>query len=47
VDIAASLFPLVNVIVEYMSEMPNRVGGLYEALPASAKDAISKRDAMP
>jgi hypothetical protein len=44
VDIAASLFPLVNVIVEYMIEMPNRIGGLYDSLPESAKDAIVKRD---
>lgn len=45
VDIAASLFPLVNVIVEYMIEMPNRIDSLYKTLPDSAKDAISKRDA--
>ncbi|MCP4262123.1 MAG: DUF4145 domain-containing protein [Planctomycetes bacterium] len=44
VDIAASLFPLVNVIVEYMIEMPNRIGGLYDSLPKSAKNAIVKRD---
>ena len=44
VDIAGSLFPLVNVIVEYMIEMPNRIGGLFDSLPESAKDAILKRD---
>jgi hypothetical protein len=43
VDIASSLFPLVNVIVEYMIDMPNRISGLYEALPDSAKNAIGKR----
>lgn len=46
VEIAASLFPLVNVIVEYMIELPNRIGGLYNALPDGAKQAIAKRDSQ-
>ncbi|HPL94635.1 MAG TPA: DUF4145 domain-containing protein [Paludibacteraceae bacterium] len=39
-----ALFELINIIVEYMISMPNRVGGLYNRLPAGAKEAIEKRD---
>ena len=45
IDIASNLFLLVNVIVEYMIELPGRIKGLYEDLPANAKEAIAKRDA--
>ena len=45
IDIASNLFPLVNVIVEYMIELPGRIKGLYEDLPVKAKEAIAKRDA--
>jgi hypothetical protein len=42
--LAAQLFPLVNVIVEYMIALPLRVSGLFENLPPGAKAAIEKRD---
>ncbi len=45
VNVAGSLFSLVNIIVEYTIEIPGRIDGLYDGLPDSAKDAIAKRDA--
>jgi putative lipoic acid-binding regulatory protein len=39
-----TLFELINIIVEYMIAMPNRVGSLYSKLPVGAKEAIEKRD---
>ena len=39
-----TLFELINVIVDYMIAMPQRVSGLYNKLPAGAKEAIEKRD---
>jgi Domain of unknown function (DUF4145) len=44
VDTAASLFDLVNLIVERMIALPKKVGAMYDALPASALAAITKRD---
>lgn len=43
-DTAARLFPLVNLIVEYMVSMPKKVDGLYDSLPDSSKGAIERRD---
>jgi hypothetical protein len=43
-EVVAQLFELLNIIVEYMIAMPNRVSGIYAGLPAAARDAISKRD---
>lgn len=43
-DTVDSLFELINIIVEYMIAMPNRVGSLYTKLPTGAKEAIEKRD---
>jgi Domain of unknown function (DUF4145) len=43
-QVVAALFSLLNVIVEYMISLPNRVGTLYGALPAGALDQIKKRD---
>jgi hypothetical protein len=42
--VVAQLFELLNIIVEYMIAMPKRVSGIYAGLPATAKDAIAKRD---
>ncbi len=42
--LADKLFPLVNLIVEYMIELPKRTKDLYDALPEGAKAAIAKRD---
>jgi hypothetical protein len=44
-QVVAALFSLLNVIVEYMISLPNRVGTLYGSLPAGALDQITKRDA--
>ena len=38
------LFKLINVIVEYMIDLPKRVGGIYESLPNEKKDGIELRD---
>jgi hypothetical protein len=44
VAIADQLFPLVNVIVEYMIALPKHVAGLYGQLPDGVKTSIDKRD---
>lgn len=47
-DVASKLFPLVNLIVEYMIELPIRVGAIYtDVLPETAREAIDKRDGGP
>jgi hypothetical protein len=43
-EIVGHLFTIINVITEYMISMPNKIGGLYEALPEGALKAIDKRD---
>lgn len=42
--IVATLFALLNVIVEYMVSLPNRVGALYSSLPSGSREQIAKRD---
>jgi len=42
--IATQLFPLVNVIVEYMIALPKHVSELYGQLPDGIKTSIEKRD---
>jgi hypothetical protein len=42
--LAEKLFPLVNLIVEYMIELPKRTKAIYDTLPEGAKTAIAKRD---
>jgi len=44
-QVVGTLFSLLNVIVEYMVSLPNRVGALYKALPTGALEQIQKRDA--
>lgn len=44
VAIAANLFPLINLVVEYQISMPKQVQALYESLPQSALNGIQKRD---
>jgi hypothetical protein len=44
-SVAGQLFVLVNVISEYMIEIPKRIDSLYGSLPEGAKKAIEKRDA--
>jgi hypothetical protein len=43
-QVVAALFSLLNVIVEYMVSLPNRVGTLYGSLPPEALEQIKKRD---
>lgn len=43
-DVAGELFPLVNLIVEYMITLPEKVEDLYQGLPSSSREAIDKRD---
>ena len=43
-DMVASLFDLINVIVEYMIALPKKVSGLYTNLPANALAGIKNRD---
>jgi hypothetical protein len=42
--VVASLFGLLNLIVEHMVTLPNQVNTLYQALPKTALDQIKKRD---
>ena len=46
-EVAASLFPLVNIIVEQMISAPKQIAALYGGLPEGARAAIEKRDGVP
>jgi hypothetical protein len=41
---AVELFTLVNLIVETMIAQPKHIERMYDALPASKREAIEKRD---
>lgn len=43
-ETAMQLFGLLNIIVDYMISMPNRVTGLYDSLPAGKLNGIDDRD---
>jgi hypothetical protein len=43
-EIAQQLFPMINFIVEDRVTRPREVQELYDKLPASAREAIAKRD---
>lgn len=43
-ETVGQLFKLVNVIVEYMIDLPKRVGGIYDSLPDGKKIGIEQRD---
>ena len=43
-DLAASLFPLLNLIVDRMTGEPKRIQEIYCKLPDMALEAIKKRD---
>ena len=45
IAVVSNLYGLINVIIEYMISLPNRVSGMYSALPQSSRDAIDRRDA--
>lgn len=46
VDTARALFGVMNFIVEQQIEQPRKLDELYGKLPASAQDAIAKRDGI-
>ena len=41
---AASLFRLINFVIERMITQPREIHGLYAGLPQTSRDAIDKRD---
>ncbi|MBD2093142.1 DUF4145 domain-containing protein [Microcoleus sp. FACHB-1515] len=43
-DVAASLFDMINFIVEDRITRPNQIQALYSRLPENARSAIQKRD---
>tara|TARA_R110000744_G_C19365902_1_gene561907 strand:+ start:1222 stop:1851 length:630 start_codon:yes stop_codon:yes gene_type:complete len=43
-ETVGQLFKLVNVIVEYMINLPKRVGSIYDSLPDGKKNGIEQRD---
>lgn len=43
-ETVGQLFKLINVIVEYMIDLPKRVDGIYESLPNEKKEGIEQRD---
>ncbi len=43
-ETVGTLFELINIIVEYMIAMPNKVSGIYKQLPAKKLEEIEKRD---
>lgn len=43
-ETVAQLFDLINVIIEYMIALPNKVSGIYANLPSNKIDGINKRD---
>lgn len=43
-ETVGQLFALTNVIIEYMIALPNKVSGIYSALPTEKLDGIYKRD---
>jgi hypothetical protein len=44
IEVVNKLFELINVIIEYMIELPNKVSGLYSVLPKGKIEGIKKRD---
>lgn len=43
-ETVAKLFDLTNIIIEYMISLPQKVNGIYSALPKEKLDAIINRD---
>ena len=43
-EVVGKLFGLINIIAEYTITMPNKINGMYDALPEGSKKAIDKRD---
>jgi hypothetical protein len=45
-EIAASLFELVNLIVESLITTEKKINAVFEGLPGTAKEQIAKRDSQ-
>lgn len=43
-ETVTQLFDLVNIIIEYMISLPNKVSGIYKNLPSDKKNGINIRD---
>ena len=43
-EIVAKLFDLINIIIEYMISLPNKVNGIYTSLPVDKVKSINDRD---
>ena len=43
-ETVGQLFELVNVIIEYMIALPNKVSGIYKGLPSDKVRGIESRD---
>lgn len=43
-ETVSKLFELINVIVEYMIALPNKISGIYTSLPADKISGIKNRD---
>lgn len=44
IEVVSKLFELINVIVEYQIALPNKVSGLFSALPTGKLKGIENRD---
>ncbi len=44
INVVNKLFELTNIIIEYMVSLPNKVSGIYDALPEEKKNGIVDRD---
>lgn len=44
INVVKDLFVLVNVVVEQMISLPNKVSDLYQSLPANKREGIKNRD---
>lgn len=43
-EVVGKLFELINVIVEYMISLPNKINGIYSELPEDKVNGINERD---
>jgi len=43
-ETVTKLFDLINIIIEYMIALPNKVSGIYQTLPQSKLNGIESRD---
>jgi len=43
-ETVSQLFSLINVIIEYMIELPKKINGIYSSLPSDKVAGIETRD---